>query len=281
MAAYMPTLGGPISENLMRIAPRITKVIAQRWGDRFPFWYVSEYPRSGGTWLAKMIASYLDLPVPQFAMAPIAFPAVIHNHWVVDRRLRRVVYLYRDGRDVMVSAYFFRMAMLSDRGRSRFAAQMHRRYSAALGADFDPQDIRRNLGRFIELEMEAPRGSRINWPDHVKASYEPGREGVAYISYERLLSEPVESLIAVLSNLGVDDVNRERVQSAVDRYSFQRMTGRESGSEERWRPVRKGVAGDWRNHFTREAAEIFVAYAGQTLIELDYESSTSWVSACS
>jgi len=36
-------------------------------------------------------------------------------------------------------------------------------------------------------------------------------------------------------------------------------------------------AGDGRHHFTRDAAEVFDHYAGQTLIDFGYECDRSWV----
>ncbi len=41
--------------------------------------------------------------------------------------------------------------------------------------------------------------------------------------------------------------------------------------------LRKGQAGDWRNHFTREAAEIFDRYCGDMLISTGYEPDHEWV----
>ena len=92
---------------LMRISSRITKLIACCWGESFPFYYVTEYPKSGGSWLADMIADYLQIPRPVHYHLPLSFTCVIHNHWGYSPRLRRVFYLYRDGRDVVVSDYFF------------------------------------------------------------------------------------------------------------------------------------------------------------------------------
>ena len=40
---------------------------------------------------------------------------------------------------------------------------------------------------------------------------------------------------------------------------------------------RKGVAGDWRNHFTPEAAHVFDSIAGELLVESGYEPDRSWV----
>jgi hypothetical protein len=77
--------------------------------------------------------------------------------------------------------------------------------------------------------------------------------------------------------LGLKQVDRRLLNEVVDSYSFERITGRKPGEEERNSFVRKGITGDWRNHFTREAAEIFDRWAGRLLIELGYESDREWV----
>jgi hypothetical protein len=41
--------------------------------------------------------------------------------------------------------------------------------------------------------------------------------------------------------------------------------------------MRKGVIGDWRNHFTEEACKVFDQFAGNELIRLGYEKDHSWV----
>ena len=55
------------------------------------------------------------------------------------------------------------------------------------------------------------------------------------------------------------------------------MTKRKAGEEDRSSFLRKGIAGDWKNHFNTEAVNIFDHYAGETLIKLGYEKNHDWV----
>jgi hypothetical protein len=57
---------------------------------------------------------------------------------------------------------------------------------------------------------------------------------------------------------------------------MQRATGRAPGQEDRTNFIRKGVVGDWVNHFSREAAEVFDWLAGDTLVSLGYEPDRGW-----
>jgi hypothetical protein len=269
-----------VTEWLRRSAAFGTKAIGMLWGEHFPFWYISEYPKSGGTWLGKMIASYLDIPLPQHSKLPVAMKAVLHNHWRYSPRLRRVFYLYRDGRDIMVSFYFHRMRAIQQDVLSPYQERMRKRYARAFGDGFEPQDTPKNLPAFIELEMTKPRSSRISWPEHIRQWSLPHKDHVAYLSYEELLSDPHETLSRALSTFLDTPLDHQLLDEIIERYSFARMTKRKPGQEDRSSFIRKGVAGDWANHFTREAAEVFHRHAGETLIQLGYEKDADWVTRC-
>jgi hypothetical protein len=62
------------------------------------------------------------------------------------------------------------------------------------------------------------------------------------------------------------------------RFEAQTM-GRERGVENVASHYRKGVAGDWANHFTRVHAEAFAAHFDDLLIRLGYEESSQWLDA--
>ena len=67
-----------------------------------------------------------------------------------------------------------------------------------------------------------------------------------------------------------------RVKEIVKKYYFKNLTGRSPGQENKKSFIRKGIAGDWKNCFNREAKEVFNHYAGETLIKLGYEKESSW-----
>jgi hypothetical protein len=271
-------LDGFATEQLRRVSSKLTRLIGLRWGDAFPFWYVCEYPKSGGTWLGQMLADYLQIPFPQNSALPLAMACVVHNHWLPHPKMRRCLYLYRDGRDVMVSYYFHRLRECRS-GALPFERAMARRFERIFGPDYAARDPRRNMARYIELEMSQPRGSRVNWPAHVAAWCLPRHERVAYLSYEELLATPVATLARCLEVLDPAPPDHTRLRASVERYAFARMAGRPAGHEDRSMFLRKGIAGDWVNYFTKEAAEVFDYYAGDTLITLGYERDRSWVAS--
>jgi hypothetical protein len=81
----------------------------------------------------------------------------------------------------------------------------------------------------------------------------------------------------VLRELVGSEPDLTRLERAVKKNSFEEKTKRARGDESKGNFLRKGIAGDWKNAFTPEAARVFDAYAGDLLIELGYERDHSWV----
>jgi hypothetical protein len=67
------------------------------------------------------------------------------------------------------------------------------------------------------------------------------------------------------------------VESCVGSASFEKLSrGRERGQEDPSSFYRKGVAGDWKNHFSKEDRRVFKEEAGELLIRLGYEDDLDW-----
>ena len=66
--------------------------------------------------MTQLVAHYLQLPFPRHSLLPVGFPAVVHGHQRVWKSYPRGVYLLRDGRDAVVSAYFAETRKVITRG---------------------------------------------------------------------------------------------------------------------------------------------------------------------
>lgn len=259
---------------LTRMGGKSSEFVAKHWGEHFPFYYVTEYPRSGGNWLSRMIADYLQIPFPERPVFPLGFRCVVHNHWKHSGRLKRVYYLVRDGRDVCVSMYFFCIRGLnsSDRAIRQYYARRCR-FAASTGdmiqrpADYLPQ--------FIETWVKTPYGCRLSWPEHV-GQWAFDRPGVVVVKYEDLLDDCEGTLARILPVHTGQAVVPARLSATVEKFRFENQTGRERGDANPSEFIRKGIAGDWMNHFTRDAGEAFDRYCGDMLVGLGYERDRSW-----
>lgn len=261
---------------MRRVAARSTEHIALHFGAHFPMYIGCGYPKSGTVWLCQLMGHYLGVPYPQNYVMPIAMSSVVHAHWRYDVRLPSTAYIRRDGRDVMVSLYFYEMRAAAQTRHPRAAAMRQSRFARLFGAGFDPADIRTHLPRFIEDEMSNPRGLRgTTWQQHVAEWCGQPHRNVTHVTYEHLLDDPLATFSTLMTGVTGERADEDRVSLAVQRFDFSR-TGREAGSEDRSSFMRKGIHGDWRNHFTRDAGEVFHRYAGEALRSLGYEDDPGW-----
>lgn len=258
-----------------RAAKVLTKQIGRYWGESFPFYYVSEFPKSGGTWLASMLSDYLQLPFPRLIRLPVAFSCVLQNHWTYDPRLQRVTTIYRDGRDVMNSLFYHKIRVAQHSNRSgRYKVQ--KIYRKLFGRDPSPEDIVELLPRFLEYEFTNPgRAVHAAWPDYVMGWHD--KPHVVSVSYENLLQDTPRALRGVIEQLTGEETDCWRLETAVEKFSFERVTGRKRGTVDISQHARKAIVGDWKNTFSREAAEIFNEYAGDVLVQLEYEQDKQWI----
>ena len=62
----------------------------------------------------------------------------------------------------------------------------------------------------------------------------------------------------------------------LQRRSFERLAGRRRGSADPSSHYRKGMPGDWHNHFTRRVRDAFIERYGDLVVRLGYERSNDW-----
>jgi hypothetical protein len=68
----------------------------------------------------------------------------------------------------------------------------------------------------------------------------------------------------------------EMVKMIVERWTFERLTGRKKGQEDRGNHLRKGIPGDWKNHFTADHVTAFKQKYNDLILKLGYETSPDW-----
>lgn len=258
------------------VAARATRQIVLWRGQQLGMYLGCGFPKSGTVWLCQLLSTAVGVPYPREYRSPIAMSAIVHAHWRYTRKVPPTAYIRRDGRDVMVSLYFFYVRALDLKAKPQRAAALRERFYRLYGPNFDPTAIRENLPKFIESESAAPQGSDgLSWHQHVQDWW--GRPGVAQLSYEELRRDTVGTLIRVLRNLGIEP-DEHVATLAADRWSFETTSGRTAGDEDRTSFQRKGIAGDWLNYFSREAGQAFDAIAGDMLVELGYANDRDWYS---
>tara|TARA_Y100000782_G_scaffold2419_1_gene2520 strand:+ start:10404 stop:11057 length:654 start_codon:yes stop_codon:yes gene_type:complete len=215
-----------------------------------------------------MLADSMGLPFPRNRL-PMFADSVLHGHYLYSQSFKDVCVVWRDGRDVMVSWYFHKVV-----GNELSSAKATNAVVKYLGFK-DPNDIQHNLSKFIEYSFQEQIQPRFSWTEFVDAWLD---KPVFHTKYEQLLSEPEQELKRALAWFGCNNVSDLEIDNIISNYSFSNQSGRVQGDEESSSYLRKGVSGDWVNHFTLQSKEIFNEYAGAHLIRLGYESDYSWLS---
>ena len=254
---------------------QLTWWLGQAFPNAVPLLYVTGFPKSGTTWLANMIADYFDLPLPLMSVFPVGCPSVVRGHLKVHRQDALGCYAMRDGRDAMVSLYFHLTRSIPEGDRPRMTRKQRRMFPRLQNKN----NVRENLPLFFEQHFKRPlrSASRMHWGHHVDWYLDGPTPELTLVRYENLLQDSATVLESLVSKLTDDPLDRDQLAATIRKYSFQNQAGRAHGDENRESYFRKGESGDWKNYFSREAAEVFHEHCGAALIRAGYETDDSWV----
>lgn len=157
----------------------------------------------------------------------------------------RIVSTTRDGRDCYVSLWFH---LYPDREP----------LAAANRADF--------LGR-IEDHATTWRDTMARFRKDMVAH--PGRH--ISLRYENMLEDTGREMTALFDWLDCDSAGAT-VAEVVRRNSFEVLSGgRKAGDADARSFLRKGIAGDWKNHFDEECNTLYCQVAGDALAQAGYD----------
>ncbi len=162
----------------------------------------------------------------------------------------------RDLRDTLVSLYF---------SRRNSHQIMHEGMKAQRRV---LSEVSTEEGLLYLMQEELGRVAQVQW-SWVAA-------GDELIRYEQLLERDEEILARVLLHrcrLGIDPLLFREVVKA---NRFEASSGRKRGEEDSQAHERKGVAGDWHNHFTGRVIDDFKKRFGSLLIATGYEKDFQW-----
>ena len=169
----------------------------------------------------------------------------------------------------MVSAFYYILNLKENANNTRAI-----RYRKDLGFK-DTEDIQSKLPKFIDYFMQNYKvlGKTTNWQEHVK--HHLAKPHIHIVKYEDLLKDSAGELQSALQFLNRKPLGD--LAAIAEEYTFENQSKRKPGQEKKTAFLRKGIAGDWKNNFTKEAAVLFDQYAGQQLIDLGYEKDRNWI----
>ena len=184
----------------------------------------------------------------------------------------KLVYILRDGRDVLVSERFRNFVE-----ESKFLSAEDKRIIKELRRD---QTQFTNGTRSIFTESFIRRVT-AGWVQNLQETDEQGHKlfGENYFSmrYEDLLNKPFFEMTKLWRFLGVSDITGSLVEEVKNEMG--------SNPDEEWQAKRnedissflpKGQAGNWQKLFTERDKSLFKEIAGDMLIKWNYEQDLNW-----
>jgi len=227
---------------------------------------INEYPKSGGTWIGQMLSHVTGMPFPRNRL-PVLTDSIMHGHYFKTHGMRNVLIVWRDGRDVLVSQYYHWL-FENEKGNSRLVEMCR----GDLGFN-DYNDIETNLPKFAEYVFRRKKPLGYSWSDFVNQWI---NQNVTFVKYEDMRTNPVAELVRITKELAGIELEDGRANQIVENYSFEKQSGRSVGDQQTNKFLRKGIVGDWKNHYTEESRAVFKHYAGGELVALGYEKSRDW-----
>jgi hypothetical protein len=268
--------------------------------------FIVSYPRSGNTWARFLVANLMypertvnfgsiERIIPHIHvrskkyLKSLARPRVLNSHEYFDPRYRKVLYIVRDPRDVVLSSYHFhrKQRQIED---SYPLEDYVRRFVTSNGVWESYASWGQNVASWLATRRPYPSaapeergphtfGSRAedapSWPQARRSA-----SALLLVRYEDMLRHPVRELAKVATFLGIE-ATPERLSQAVERSSKKEMQKSEQADGSRWVLtrntrsdipfVRMAESGGWKSALPpASVAEIEWAW-GRLMRELGYE----------
>ncbi len=246
--------------------------------------YVAGYPKSGTTWITRLLGDVLRCKtggsLPAEDKKEIAAEVYGEDSHIMIRKGHFVLM------DTVASLPVIKPHRLQWKG-------LHEPSHKVVLVVRDPRDIavsgahhwKVSVDSFLQDMIKGTNGMRTMGPWFVfmrewLAKYK--EFDAVIVRYEDML-QGADSLEKLLNDLRFI-VNNQMIAEAYERQSFQNRVidiiqnghNYNLGRAFNLRFMRKGVAGDWRNHFTRTAAFDAEVNFGELLSYFKYESNSLW-----
>lgn len=261
--------------------------------------FVVGFPKSGNTWLAKMLCQVFNAELVDDDPNQLEINArlennpsqikVVKSHFLPEQLLNtyktpkyRVFYIFRDFRDVSVSAWFYFSGM------KKRVLRLDEPYKDVVVNLKNPKKYRSNRVQFKNFvhglsENGLPNLPQFStWQNHIdiwqKWGAEPGKR-LYSLTYADLRTDTHGQLSAGIEALGLEGLKINPVQLAVEKEKFKSLKRfyHEQNQQSNASFLRAGVVGDWKNYFHDGIAKGISHQVISKLIDLGFEPDDSWI----
>ena len=163
----------------------------------------------------------------------------------------------RDLRDTLISYYFSTRDTHEEDAKGRIAARRK------ILLEHSQED---GLLYLIDEVFQRHAGIQESWV---------GTETPLF-KYEELLQRDAETFVDLLLHRFGHAIPQSRIEKVIAENRFENVFGRKLGVEDTASHGRRGLPGDWKNHFTPRVAARFRERFGPILIATGYEKDHQW-----
>lgn len=218
--------------------------------------YVTGHPRSGNTWLCRLLSYILYAQLDSDVNG-----GTDYQYWGVDKpssdyvihkthgltKLGPTVFIYRDPRDVACSRWHYRTK--------------YKTLREAIESMTTPE-FNQNDDKYGEYEH------------FVRTWYKTGLPDVT-VRYEDLHIDPISNLQRIVNKLTKQRISSQHINNAVFDLEFSSFKARNAPlmDHSMW----QGKIGAWREYFTNVEADLCQKFWGDLMLEQGYIDGPGWV----
>jgi hypothetical protein len=225
-----------------------------RYSGLVSYQYTLELP--GGFDPRKVTERSFDQPFPSRTFVTPLYIDYDNFKNIPKPRKYKAFFLMRDPRDLLVSWYFSARYSHAPQGELGRIRQELERLGVEDGL----------LYGIDHLENEGIFKAQRSWVDT------PIKDAnVMLVKYEQLIAPDNVLLFKQILNHCDIRMPDHDLSDLLQSYSFENLSGRQRGQEDRKAHYRKGIPGDWRNYFTGQIQDRFLQASGDLLAAWGYE----------
>lgn len=230
----------------------------------FPTLHVNEFPKSGGTWLCRMLSDVLDRRFDDNRYPRPGSAIMKHHRASFD--LTPTITVIRDPRDVAISYFHHMLEAFTDDPFNKHGVRiMQNEIYDGASADAGNDD---QLAVFIEKLTTSPVSPAFTWGEFYRPQ---AKQDNPILRYEDMRTDPLESIGGVLDAVGAE-YSKARLQEVIDANNIEKILAKrkKEGEDGGNFFIRRGKVGGWRDTLREESIALIEKDAGDLLDRFGY-----------
>jgi hypothetical protein len=226
--------------------------------------FIVSFPKSGNTWVRFLLSNIQNIKltinfknideyipdiykVNNFNLKKIQRPRILKSHEYFHPKYKKVIYIVRDPRSLIVSYFFYEKKMKTI-----------------------PEDT--IFSDYLKIFLENKNRIFSNWEDHINSwvgTRSNKEEQFLLIKYEDLLENTEKELLKITNFINMN-ISEEELKKSIYENSFKKMKEKEEVKENEIPFVRKADPEEWKSYFSKEDLDLLNKHLKKTMQSLGY-----------